>query len=303
MPTTYDDRYGYSAARVNTARAAGLEPEDMYVQPDIEAVIDVAQQAVAPVRVQDPDGDLLIFSPFEGGDPRIVNVEDELGQQRATPRRVTGHVTPATVGSFSEYVERYRGAGTDIWVHPTEARVVAILNGNADPDTPGWGDHQATLTLKKTDQWGAWLRNNKQSLGQEAFANHIEECQAELVDPDPATFLEIAQTLHVNKGSEFTSGIRLSTGEVQFKYMEEVKGAAGRERQLQIPVTFTIAVPVFQGETPVPMTARLRYKVTEGHLSIGYILDRPEEVLRACIERITEDLAAKFPNVYIGQPS
>ena len=51
------------------------------------------------------------------------------------------------------------------------------------------------------------------------------------------------------------------------------------------------------------MTARLRYRITDGQLGLGYILDRPEVVQRSAFNDVRKaiDAATVIPSL-LGQP-
>lgn len=265
-----------------------------------QAVIDVAKQAVSPTRIDDADATLLVFPPDKNGNVRTVDVEAALATHRDAPVRAKGTVQLGTVDSLINYTLQHKTDGTDVWVHPTEGKVVAVLNNHAP--APGWGDHRAVLNLVVTDEWKFWMGLNGKMVDQQQFANHIEEGQKEIVDPPAATMLEIAQTLHAQVGADFTSAIRLTDGNVQVKYVEETKATAGKAGDLKIPATFQVGIAPFQGEDPFRITARLRYRVNGGDLKIGYILDRPQDVVKACLDAIAEKLSEHFPQVYVGIP-
>lgn len=271
-------------------------------EPSLDAVIKVAQRAVVPTMVyaQASPPSLLVFPPDDKGDIRVLDVTGRIAPHRSAPARAVGLVALNTVTSLIAYVKRHSTEGTDIWVHPDSGEVVAVLN-NHDPD-PGWGDHRARLKLIQTDEWGFWANANGKLMPQADFANHIEEGQKDILDPDPATMLEIASTLQAQIGADFASGIRLTDGQVQLKYIEQMTSTVGKQGDLKIPATFTIGIAPFQGESPFRVTARLRYRLNSGRLAIGYILDRPADVIRACLDHVAETLHEEFDNVYIGTP-
>jgi uncharacterized protein YfdQ (DUF2303 family) len=269
---------------------------------EAEAIIDAARAGATPTRIKDGESgaEILVFPPDKEGMTPIVDVESELAAYRSAPAQAKGTVQVGTVDSLIHYATQHKTDGTDVWVHPTEGKVVAVINNHA-PD-PGWGDHRAVLNLVVTDEWKFWMRLNNNMVSQADFANHIEEGQREIVEPAAATMLEIAQTLHAQIGADFSSAIRLTDGNVQLKYVEETKATAGKAGDLKIPASFTIGVAPFQGENPFKVTARLRYRINGGHLQIGYILDRPQEVVKACLDAIADKLDDHFDHVYIGVP-
>ncbi len=57
-----------------------------------------------------------------------------------------------------------------------------------------------------------------------------------------------------------------------------------------IPKTFTIGVAPFEGCQLYAVDARLRYRISEGRLTLGYQLDRPEDVLRTAFDDVLKQV-------------
>jgi uncharacterized protein YfdQ (DUF2303 family) len=191
---------------------------------------------------------------------------------------------------------------TTVWVHQASGRVVAVLNDNA-PEASAWGDHRLALQLVYTDEWKRWAAHDGRLLDQETFAEHIEESQVDVVEPDAADLLEIAQTFHATTTSSFKSAKRLNSGEVQLEYVEDIAASAGRKGDLSIPTELVLGIPIFLGEEVVRLTALLRYRIRDGKLAIGYKLVRPGDVVRQAIDAVAEQLRGEFPRVFLGEPA
>jgi len=231
----------------------------------------------------------------------VVVEPDERALDR--PRRLTGTVTVEDTASFQAYVSKFYDVDyTTAWVDLDNCRVTGVLN-DAKLDHPGWRDHRAVLQLVRTPEWKRWLGLDGKIGSQETFARHIELSEPDIVSPDAAELLELAQTFHATTSSEFRSGLRLSTGEVQFQYVEETNATAGSKGDLTIPKEFGLLISPFRGEQPVPVTALLRYRVRDGQLAIGYELVRPDDVEASVMERIANDLRDSIERVYLGSPA
>ena len=259
-------------------------------------IVETAQAAAIPSLLE-PGGLASILLPM-GSRVQVLDLEKYLQE----PKRKRGVYRPATVESLIQYLDLHHGEGTAIWVDILGEVIVGVVNDHA-PIEPGWGDHRAILQLIHTPEWNRWKKLDGQLVGQEQFAEHIEESITELVDPDAATMLEIAQSIQATTTASFRSATRLANGEIQMKYDEEVDAKAGRAGQLEIPSRFTLAIAPFYGEEPYQVTARLRYRVSGGKLAIGYRLDKPHEVLLDSLHHIAARLREKFAHVYMGQPT
>lgn len=275
-----------------------MSDEVLHSGGDAQVIVDTAQEAARP-EVLEPDRLYHRVVP-EGARGEVIDLERYL----PAPRRARGHVRLQTVDDLVRYVQRHDDPGsTTIWVDMDAHLVVAVLNDHTQ-DGAQWGDHRATLALKATDEWRHWTSRDGKLLAQEDFAEHIEDGLAEIVLPDGATMLEIAQSIQGTTKAEFQSAHRLADGAIGIKYVEEQTAAAGTKGELEIPERFELAIAPFLGEEPYRVRARLRYRIRSGSLTIGYRLDRPSDVIRDAIDQIATRLHGQFEGgrVFIGTP-
>jgi uncharacterized protein YfdQ (DUF2303 family) len=230
----------------------------------------------------------------------IIDLERFLSR----PRRATGTVRPQTVDDLVRYVQRHDDEeSTTLWVDEDGQQVSAVLNDHPSGQS-AWGDHRAHLQLRLTPEWRRWTALDGKLVGQEDFAEHIELGLPEIVSPDGATMLEIAQSIEGSKSADFKSGHRLQDGNVAIEYVEQTSARAGQKGELDIPARFRLAIAPFLGEEPAEIQARFRYRIAGGGLRLGYLLERPELVIRESIDRIGDRLASQFGEhrVFVGTP-
>jgi len=229
----------------------------------------------------------------------------DLEHKREHPRQAAGTVALTTVDAFVKYVTRHDDPiTTTVWVDIDNLFVVGVIDDHAgDAGKPGWGAHRACLALKPTDEWLHWTKADGTLMTQEAFAEHVEDGQVEVVEPDAATLLDIVTTMQGHINAEWKQAIRLQDGTVQFVYNEEATATAGGRGELDIPQTFKLGIRPFPGEEPYAITARLRYRIKSGNLTIGYKLDRPSDVIRDAVEHMAIRLDEQFHDrTFIGRP-
>jgi uncharacterized protein YfdQ (DUF2303 family) len=227
------------------------------------------------------------------------------------PRRAHGRAIVQAVDDLERYVKRHDDTSrTTLWVDAEQHRVIAVLNDHQGvgqengEEEPGWGDHRVQLQLKPTREWLHWANHDNKLMGQQEFAEHIEDGLLEIVRPDGATMLELAQSIQGTVSAEFQAAHRLQDGNVGVQYIEQTAARAGQKGELEIPATFELAISPFLGEEPVQLAARLRYRIRSGGLAIGYKLDRPEKAILDCIDAIADRLGKTFSDdrVFVGQP-
>lgn len=230
----------------------------------------------------------------------VIDLEDKM----PTPRRATSKVTVEDTTSFVDFVNRFptERDATVIYVGRGAAQATAIFNDNGRD--PGWRDHRATLNWAKTDEWKRWTKNDRQLMKQEDFAELIEDGLSEIVDPDAADLLEIAQTVKGLMSVNIVSARYLQDGSVKVGYDETIDVSGGRSGDMTIPSHFTLQMAPFEGGTPITITARLRYRLVGKQISFGYILDRPKDKERVALDSEISLIASGCPDVLIvmGDP-
>lgn len=266
------------------------------VPGDAQVIRDISQQAVEPYEI-DPHVDYLISTP--SGSYTLVDTE----KLREHPTRASGTYKPETVASFIDYVEKHSDKeATTVWVHSTQGKVVAVLDDHSAKD-PNWGKHRVALDLVTTPEWTFWTKLDGTLVDQEAFANHLQDGLPDILEPDGATLLEIAQTFQVKTGVNFRKGVDITSGEVKFTYDEEQQAKAGKAGDVEVPRQFKLYLAPFVGEEKVELNANLRWRTGKGEFAIGYKLEHPERVIETVLEGIRDRLAKKFTRVYTGQPA
>lgn len=230
--------------------------------------------------------------------------ELDTSKWRENPVRATGTAKPATVDSLIDYVKRFETSGTTVWCDLEDAVLTAVLDDH-EADVPGYGQHRAACTLEPTPQWLHWLSKDGQAMGQVEFAEHVEIGLDDIVEPEAATVLEMAQFFHANTDVAFRSSNRLQSGEQQLRYDETVTASAGKDGNITIPAGFKLGLEPFYGETRYGLYARFRFRLTGGKLLMSYHLDRPDLVRRQALEMIVERLnrgVFATAQVFVGKP-
>lgn len=155
-------------------------------------------------------------------------------------------------------------------------RINAIIDDHAD-GFPSWCDHHARLELARSKEWAEWLAIHRTPMTQRQFAEFIEDHIGQIVIPDGARMLDIASAINVSTSAAFKSAVRLDNGQVQIQYVETVKDE-NQDGACKIPQTLGLEMPVFDFCDPVTVTARLRYRICEGKLSLSIILDNAAKI-------------------------
>lgn len=262
---------------------------------NVESGSDTAAAIQAGVALGKPN-----TNPHQHGKSYAIVPEgctlEYLHQPEAPPRKA-GTVKLTDVASFCEYWSRQAEQTSYVYGAIQPAQFVAVFNEHGA--TPGWRDHRAVFTLTHSKEWELWMKHNRQPFdGNEAFAMWLEDNLVDIIDPDPAKFMDIALNFRVRQGQTFGKAIRLQDGNIDFTYTNTVEGGAQNEAgKLTVPEEITISIPVWSGlnAESYRVKARFRYKLVSGALQIRYELIRPHKVVEQAfahtldnIERLTK---------------
>jgi len=257
---------------------------------DILAVIDTAKTATGPVKLYEGPEFAKVYIPGHGAIAGKIESVD-LSTTLPKPARKRGVITVFDAASFNQVIADNSDAG-DISIYidrdVTNPAVVAILNGNGK-NGPGWSDMRVKIAFRKTPQWVKWQAIDGKMLPQVDFAEFVENNLEDIADPPKADFLEIVTYLQATRSVDFKSGIRLSSGAVQFQNLESLDAKVGAG-QIAVPETFTLGIAPLFGIPPYRVPVRFRYRLSEGKLSLGIKLQRVEDMMR----QILEDIIAKI---------
>ncbi|MYR46765.1 DUF2303 family protein [Streptomyces sp. SID5910] len=239
---------------------------------NVPAVAALAQQALAPKQVE--PGSIYLVATADG---RVQTVDLTGPDHTGVLSRKTGTTTVRDAQSFLTYWDKHHDDNSEVYADSDRLTVTAVLDAHT-PGTARWGGHRLHLALRETTAWKQWLHLDGQLLDQETFAEFLEDHLPELLEPSAADMLEIAQSFQAAQKVDFQSATRLSSGQRQFQYVETATTKAGQKGQLTVPETFTIGLVPFDGSDGYRLTARLRYRIGQNGLRLGYKLERPDEI-------------------------
>lgn len=262
-----------------------------------QVVVDTALRSAEPHELQ-PGKYYIVNTPSGVADFDLTGDE-----HKDTPSRKKGVTTVRDTASFLAYYGKHADENSEVYADTERLTVTAVLDANTAA-APRWGGHRLQLALRTTDAWQQWMALDGKLMGQEQFAEFIEDHLPELLEPASAEMLEIAQSIQGAVKAEFQSGTRLSSGERKLAYVETVTAKAGQKGELTIPETFVVGLVPFEGSEGYRLTARLRYRINGGPLQLGYKLERPADTLRTAFTDVVKAIgeAITVP-VLNGTPS
>lgn len=261
-----------------------------------EAMREVLDAARASVGVHQ-------FGPEHGAAvlPDGFSIKDLRGLLPPPPRPVE-RVQMLTAESFCDYVKRYGNVErTVVFADEATGTYTGVLDYHAEDGARGTCDHVVVYSCQPSDEWKAWTGSDGKMMPQVDFARFLENNLPDIIAPPAADMLRIALTLQVKKDVKFESDLRLDNGQTQFRYEETVRGTT-KGGDLLIPDSFALQIPVFMGGGQYRLDARLRYRVVEQKLTIGYELVRSAHVRSQVVRAVTEWIGQALTwQLYIGR--
>lgn len=219
---------------------------------------------------------------------RTVNLERHL----PTPLHSRGEATLHDPADFAAYVTRLADrVRTTVWADLEAGHIDAVLDDHADNgatgSTAGWRQHRVSLRMQDDPDWRDWMKLNGELVGQVDFAEHIEQMTHTIVSPSAADMLEFITSFHAKRNVTFSQQVNVLSGDVQLTYDEDTK-TGNRSGQIEVPKVFTVRLSPWLTVAPVELTARLRHRITDGQLAIGYSLLRPDRARQGAFSAVID---------------
>lgn len=244
----------------------------------VAAIVDVVEKANNTACYDVAENVVVQLSP-----PGYVRHVDDLQQFLPNPRRATSLVRLQRADALVAWLRRHKTEATTLYVDPAALTAVAIADDHL-PGVPGWRQHRATLHWQVTPGAARWAAADRKMLDQDDFAELVESGITEIAEPAGADLLELAQSIKATTNAQFRSDRRLTSGQVQLTYVEEIDARAGKDGQMTIPASITLVYAPFFGAAARKVSARLRYRVTGGKLKLGVVIDQPEQVVLDAVD-------------------
>jgi uncharacterized protein YfdQ (DUF2303 family) len=197
-----------------------------------------------------------------------------------------------TKTSFSDYVNAYKGANTRIFFNRTSRTFSAVFDYHSSLLEVGRCAHRAAYSCPHSDEWNAWTALDGKQIAQRDFAEFVEDHVGDVIRPEAAALLEIAQRLQISRKVNFVSAKNLGSGTVEFQYTEEDEAKAGKQN-IQVPTDIELAIPVFRGEDRYKIAAKFRYRLDDGKLFFVVKILQREAILDDALSQMIEAISAE----------
>lgn len=294
---------------------------ETYIKPDL-------------VEITIPGTDETVPGYVDRAGVHVVDAE-KFNEHRTAPRFRRGTATMTDLTSFIGHVNRYKDDHSIVFAKddPSAPGLTAVLDYHEEgaDGSPRFGKHRTAFNFPVSPEWKAWTGKNATQMSMSDFAAFIEDRYVEIIPPavvastftgeddpikkfvdslggigklgGPAELMRIASGLSVHESSVVGDVVRLQSGEgsITFTVQHETQDATGEK--FTVPAAFGVAVPVFRGEAPFCVIARLRYRKQSGRLVLWYELYRADltfdTAVNDAIAKVTDETGL---TVWKGQP-
>lgn len=314
---------------------------DQLSESAIDAVANLARDAGLQVtNITAPSGSPgvptsvpVLLDPKAGRAGSLKSLFDEW---RSAPERKAGTAKATTLESFIELTSRHKithsviFANTD-WKAPSLTAVIDYHQLHDLPPAEGkdepvatragvaeFGRHRVDYKFPLSEEWRAWVAQDKQPMNQAAFAEFIEDHISELASPheDEVSYWEeklggkvaypnelklLSIGLKVHAATKVASNVTLQSGEGEITWAEEHRDMKGDK--LVVPSLFIIQLPPFFMGESIRLPVRLRYRVREGSVTWVFQMYRPDVYVTQQVMRDMERAARETAlPAYQGAP-
>lgn len=232
----------------------------------------------------------------------------ESDSRRPAPARRTTSLELSEVGSFIDYVNRYKNADrSTIYADLQSKSVVCVFDDHPKGPAPGaeagWRQHRVTYKCPLALEWVRWTKLAGTKLSQVAFADVIDNHMHDLTSgegfPSPTELLKMAQSLQITIGHRFKRSFDKVSGTGVL--INETEHTA---ESTKIPRGFMLALRVFEGGEMRAVEARLQFSMSDGNVPVfSFELYRREEHEREAFDDVRKAIAERtLLPLFAGKP-
>jgi hypothetical protein len=266
----------------------------------------------------------------------VHNLEQYIAPLLPRPRRLRGMSAHMTLESLIGVTNRFKDENSVLYASGDmkNPSLLTVFNYNeARQDTDGvvndgagprHGDHRAHYKFPLSNEWEEWRLQNGKVLGQQEFAEFIENRIVDVLPPvdaghssyekvrdvlskiggtiaDPAKLMELSRGLAVHVDEVVKNVVNIASGEAQVQF--ETAHHDGQGKPLTVPSMFLIGIPVFQNGPAYLIAVRLRYRRAGGVIKWFYEMFQAERAFEDAYNEACSRAAAEtgLP-LFFGSP-
>jgi len=212
---------------------------------------------------------------------------------RAEPVRKACRIDFVDKADFCQYVNANKVEGhTHLFAvskaDKTGMTVYAVMDFHESgaAGVAAWGEHIAMLTLGTSERLMTWIKACGAKLGQVAFAEFIEDNRRVVIDPEPASLVELALKLEGSVDAKFVSKFNTQTGDSKVMYEQDTNTG-----ELVVPKTIALNVPVFETGVVQSVQVNLGFRIEQGKPSFVIRIPGLQTILRDAVDNTRQQIS------------
>lgn len=256
---------------------------------DAATIADLARKASIVQSVSSVDGRQHLIIP-EGYTAK--DVTDPHGLYPRTPAYIKQTVEVQALDSLVDYVNAFKTPHTKLFADMMGNSITGLIDYHQQDGKAANVAHAVTMALPFSEEWKLWTEIDGKLMDQLSFARFLEENHPDIAAPNAAELIEVTRDLHANRNVKFTKVVRTDSDNENF-VAEDTTTLSSGKGAVELPRQFTLRIPIYFGESPIDMTAFLRWKVGDEGMVLGIKMWRPEHVRQAMFKEIVTGAAER----------
>lgn len=258
---------------------------------EAQTIADLAVKASGAHIVKSNDERQFLIVPAGFAEKEV---SDPHGLKLTPPRYISQRVEVQALDSLVEYVNAFKTKDTMLFADIMANSITAMIDYHGRDQKASNIAHHAKMALPFSEEWKLWTSIDGKMMGQLDFARFLEENHPDIAQPNAAELIEMARDLHAARNIKFTKVVRTDSDNENFTAEDTTTlGSRSTGNSVELPRQFTVRIPIYFGESPVDISAFLRWKVGDEGMTLGIKLWRPEHVRQAMFKQIVVGAAER----------
>lgn len=213
-------------------------------------------------------------------------------QTRAKPSRTVAAVTVLTLADFVAYVKRHAVTPSVFVTRDADSvTAVGVLDYHVGKD-PAWGSHRVQLDLEMSEELRPWVQGAGKLWEQVAFAEFVEDHNADVHQPQPADLVELALSLKGRTDAKWEMKRNTQNGTGVLHFEEETSTG-----DVTVPRELELFLPILHGEESRSVKVLLGYRVGAGKVGFTWRIPALAARLREALKDVRKIMASELAEV------
>jgi len=225
------------------------------------------------------------------GSCAVVDMEKYL----AAPMAFRGTMDTGRISSLMEYIDNHKSASSAVFIG--EDMTVKFIADHGNEDNPGWGRHQAILSLGKMADYRELLEKNLVKFGQKSMVDFIrdhEHCLTFYQDPDMVSVMSSHNAIKSIQRIDITNMLKTGQEEGDTHRRRSVLEEVEVSSDIKPPALMVMTCSPYAEFNEISIVCRVVVYMNSDDLKLAFRIQ--------AIEKVEESLIQEFYNTIINDP-